>query len=179
MEEESHVLGIPPILHNFIYHENNLSLLVRYVQSVDETVRAEDISRSPIIFANRYVYSLGRPAYVNRIGGFGIREAVDLASAMNCKLFIAHPGGEFGYLEQRVIDFYIRQGIHGIEVRNYFNSPEQNARFDAIAKQHSLIRSGGSDFHGKNGKSTIGIYDRHTNQLPAEIAEELFDNLPS
>ena len=42
-------------------------------------------------------------------------------------------------------------GVHGIEVRNYFNTPEQNQKFDGLAKKYNLTRSGGSDYHGYQG----------------------------
>ncbi|MEK6859642.1 MAG: hypothetical protein AABX54_02395 [Nanoarchaeota archaeon] len=66
-----------------------------------------------------------------------------------------------------------------MEIRNYFNSPEQNAKFDGLAREHSLVRAGGSDCHGDKGPFKIGIHDRPQNQLPKDILEELWDNLPS
>ena len=63
-------------------------------------------------------------------------------------------------------------------MRNYFNSPEQNAQFDKLAEERRLIRSGGSDCHGDNGPFKIGMYDRPQNQLPEEVFEELWGSLP-
>ncbi len=97
---------------------------------------------------------------------------------MNCKLFIAHPGGEYGFLSDAMLNCFIERGVPGIEVRNYFNSPEQNKKFDSLAEKYNLIRSGGSDCHGDKGPFKIGIYDRPENQVPKDILEELIDRLP-
>lgn len=168
----------PDILHDFIHYGDNIETLVKHVRSVDPDASEERIREKPIGFVNRHFYAPGKPAYVTRVGDFDMEDAMELTDAMNCKLFIAHPGGEYGFLSDKTLDYFIEQGIHGIEVRNYFNTPEQNAKFDRIAKERGLIRSGGSDCHGNNGPFKIGCYDRPHNQLPSEVLEELWYGLP-
>jgi len=168
----------PKIFHEFLSFPGNLENLIRILKK--EGVNSEEVIGKEISYANRYLFAIGRPAYVDRISGFNISDALALSKSMNTKLFIAHPGGKFfGALRQEIIDFYINSGIDGIEVRNYFNSLEQNSRFDRTAKEKGLIRSGGSDYHGANGVSKIGMYDLFENQLPREMLEELMDKLPS
>ncbi len=180
LDEECRTFKVPPpILHTFIKHGRNLDHLVDYVREREPNVPEADIRQKPIRFVNRHFYAVGTPAYVKRIKGFNTDDAVRLADAMNCLLIVAHPGGEYGALSKGVLDFYIRKGVKGIEVRNYFNSPEQNARFDRLAKEHGLVRSGGSDCHGNNGPFKIGMCDQPQNQLPKEVLEELWDNLPN
>ena len=128
---------------------------------------------------NKYVYRIGGPAYSKRLQGFNVDDAVRLAEDMNCKAIIAHPGGEFGFLSEKVLLFFIEKGIPGIEIRNYFNTSEQNAWFDVLAEEHKLIRSGGSDCHGDKGPFKIGMYDRPNNQVPKEVLQELWDSLPA
>lgn len=63
-------------------------------------------------------------------------------------------------------------------MRSYFNTQEQNVKFDNLAREYSLTRSGGSDYHGPTGAFEIGIYDRPQNQLPKDILKELWESLP-
>lgn len=169
---------VPLIFHDFIYERNNLDILIKYVKDVDGSISEEQIKKQPIRVVNRYLYAIGKPAYVKRLEGFGVKEAISLAESMNCRLFIAHPGGEFGSLSDPILDYLIKQGVHGIEIRSYFNSPEQNQRFDGLATKHHLLKSGGSDCHGDKGPFKIGCYDRPQNQLPTDLFEQLWFNLP-
>jgi len=127
---------------------------------------------------NKHLFAVGCPAYAKRIDNWSVGDAVKLADAMNCRLFIAHPGGEYGFLSDATLGHFIEKGVKGIEVRSYFNTPEQNARFDRLAEIYSLTRSGGSDYHGPTGAFKIGIHDRPQNQVPREILEELWESLP-
>ncbi len=171
-------LGVPSVLHDFILERNNLDILVKYVQGWDSLITEEQIKQNPIRFVNRYLYAIGKPAYVKRLEGFGVKEAISLAESMDCRLFIAHPGGEFGSLSDSALNYLIEQRVHGIEIRSYFNSPEQNQRFDELAEKHRLLKSGGSDCHGNKGPFKVGCYDRPQNQLPRELFEQLWSNLP-
>jgi len=168
----------PDIMHKFVDHADNMNVLISYVRAMDSSISPEDVREKPIMFVNRFLYGIDCPAYVKRREGFDVDDAIDLADAMNCTLFIAHPGGGFGFLSDRILDYYIQKRIN-IEVRNYFNSPEQNAKFDRLANKHNLLRSGGSDYHGEKGPFKIGMYDRQWNQLPKDILEELWCGLPS
>ncbi len=179
LDEECRAFTDPPkIFYSFIRHRNNLDYLVQNVLKRDTKASEAEIRKNPNKFMNKYFYAIGTPAYAKRIKGFNTDDAIRLADAMNCLLIVAHPGGEYGFLSDRVLDFYIQKGIKGIEIRNYFNTPEQNAKFDGLARKHGLIRSGGSDCHGDKGPFKIGIHDRPKNQLPKDILEELWDNLP-
>jgi len=170
---------IPPdILHDFVLYGKNMQVLKDYVKTRDPTATDEQIEEKPIRFANRWLYAVGMPAYTSRFEGFNFNEAIGLAEEMNCKLFIAHPGGEYGFLTDSMLEYMIENKVHGIEIRNYFNNLEQNSRFDFLAKEHDLIRSGGSDCHGDKGPFKIGMYDRPYNQLPKDVLEELWESLP-
>jgi 3',5'-nucleoside bisphosphate phosphatase len=178
LKEQVASFHIPPeILHDFVYHKENMQVLVDYVQGIDPSITETEIKEKPVRFANRYLYAVGMPAYASRFEGFDFSDAVGLAEEMNCGLFIAHPGGEYGFLTDAMLNYMINEGVQGIEVRNYFNSPEQNAKFDSLAKGFDLIKSGGSDCHGEKGPFKIGCYDRLQNQIPKEVLEELWDNL--
>ncbi len=169
----------PDILHDFVHYKKNMQVLKNYVKTKDSNVSDADIEKKPIAFANRWLYAVGMPAYTARFKGFSLDSALQLVEEMNCKLFIAHPGGDYGFLTDAMLNYFTEKKIHGIEIRSYLNSPEQNAKFDKLAKEHNLIRSGGSDCHGAKGPFRMGIYDRPQNQLPKDVLEELMDWLPS
>jgi len=180
-ENHPEILGVPKIFHDFVKERDNMNILKSYVQGIDSSIPEQDIRKDPVRFINKYCYAVGRPAYVKRLEGFSVDDAVSFADVLNCKLFIAHPGGEYGWLSDGVLNYFIEHKVPGIEVRSYFNSPEQNRKFDDMAKKHSLIRSGGSDCHGYIGPNAafkIGIHDRPQNQLPKDILEELWYSLP-
>lgn len=179
LKEQAKILGIPPIFRSIVYEKNNLQKLVDYVHQKDLNIKEEEIINNPARFMNQYLYAVGKPAHSKRIVGFDLKDAISLAKEANCKIFIAHPGGPFGNLSERVLEYMISEGVNGIEVRNYFNSPEQNQYFDKLAKEHNLIKSGGSDYHGLFGQSKLGMKDRVKNQLNSEILNNLLDGLPS
>ncbi|MBT4165929.1 PHP domain-containing protein [archaeon] len=168
----------PDICHSFIDYKDNIEVLKKYVRTKDPEATDEAIEGKPIAFVNRWLYAIGMPAYTSRFKGFDVDDAIGLTEDMNCKLFIAHPGGDYGFLTDRMLSYFITKGVDGIEVRNYFNSEEQNTKFDKLASGYDLIRSGGSDCHGDKGPFRIGCYDKPNNQLPNEILEELWDRLP-
>jgi hypothetical protein len=178
IDEQAREIGSPSLFIDFVAERDNLETLVGFVQDIDSKITSEEVRRKPVGFANKYLFAPGREAYVKRLEGFSIRDLVDLANSMNCISIIAHPGGEYGFLNPKVLEYLIGQGVRGIEMRNYFNSPEQNAQFDKLAEERRLIRSGGSDCHGDNGPFKIGMYDRPQNQLPEEVFEELWGSLP-
>ncbi len=157
---------------------DNPKKLVNHVQSINPFIKREDIEKQPLKYVTKYVLAIGQQGYVKRFEGFSVSDARTLAEDMRCRLFIAHPGGEYGFLSDSMLEYFIQEKVHGIEIRNYFNTPEQNKNFDFLAEKYNLIRSGGSDCHGDNGPFKIGIYDRPQNQVPKEVLEELWDNLP-
>jgi len=179
LKSQSKDLGIPRVLHDVVTFRDNLTCLIQYILSQDPAIRPEAVASQPVRFMNKYVYAPGKPAYRKRIKDFTVPNAVSLAESMNCKIFIAHPGGEYGNLPPEVMMYNARNGVHGVEVRSYFNTPEQNTTFDNFAKEHRLIRSGGSDCHGNNGPFKIGMHDHPANQVPKEILQELWETLPT
>ncbi len=178
LDEQSKNLAVPHVLYDFIQIEKNLRTLAGVVQSAEKGIKPEEIRKNSHKFLNRYVYAVGKPCYLRRLEGFEVKDAIQLAEAMNCCAFIAHPGGGYGCLSDKTLDYFIKSGIHGIEVRNYFNTPEQNSKFDRLAEEHKLVRSGGSDYHGNNGQSRIGMHDRAQNQISKDVLESLWFSLP-
>lgn len=86
----------------------------------------------------------GRPAYVRRYK-FTPEEAIGLISKAGGISVLAHPGliGEQAKIEQ-----IIAMGIEGLEVYYPEHQPAQVEQLTALARNHDLLITGGSDFHG-------------------------------
>lgn len=171
--------GVPRVLHDVPKNPDNWQALFEVCLSFDSTVNKKDIEQSPVRWANRHLYAIGKQAYVLRAPqDWTVRKALELAQAMNGVLFAAHPGGEYGNWSDKHLDFFVRQGGKGIEVYQYFHSLSQIEKFSDFARKHNLLVSGGSDWHGKNGKPTLGCWDKPNVQTPFEVFKQLLEQLP-
>lgn len=90
---------------------------------------------------------LGRPAYVKRYK-FLPEEAIALIRDAGGVPVLAHPGliGDPGVV-LKMIDL----GISGLEVYYPEHRADEEAIFLQIAREHRLVITGGSDFHGQGG----------------------------
>lgn len=92
------------------------------------------------------------PAYVSRVGLTPL-EAVELVRAHGGVPSLAHPRTVIG-LEDR-LSLLVEAGLGGIECYyvskdpGIHHGPEETAHFLALAERHSLVPTGGSDFHGR------------------------------
>ncbi len=172
-------IGIPPVLHGAPKNPENWPILLQIIQKFDPSLAMKDIEQNPVAMANRYVYSIQGGAYVLRgPQEFGVKEAIDLAGQMGGALFAAHPGGNYANWSMEHLDYFIRMGGHGIEVWQYYHKPEQIRMFLEYAIRYELLVSGGSDWHGKNGKTALGCWDKPENQTPNWVAQYLLNHLP-
>jgi predicted metal-dependent phosphoesterase TrpH len=108
----------------------------------------------------------GSPAYVPRVGLDPI-EAVTLVRRHGGVPSLAHPGTVVGLDE--VLPKLVAAGLAGIEAYYADHSPEMTARYLALAREHSLVPTGGSDFHGRgeHGADLGGVF------VPPETIELL------
>lgn len=99
------------------------------------------------------------PAYVSRVR-MSPEEAVDLIHSAGGAAVLAHPGLVKRY--EPVLRRLIAHGVDGVEVNHPKNPPEVVAHVREIAEEHSLIMTGGSDFHRPeraDGSITLGQYN--------------------
>ncbi|RXZ77031.1 PHP domain-containing protein [Paenibacillaceae bacterium] len=59
---------------------------------------------------------------------------------------IAHPGL---YGDDELVEQLIQEGPVGLEVYHSDHSPEDEHRYESMARRYGLIETGGSDFHGE------------------------------
>lgn len=93
---------------------------------------------------DRYL-AAGRPAFEPK-QMIGPEEAIDLIHGAGGLAVMAHPFSAGGYavLVERLRD----SGLDGLECYYGEYSPEQREHLASLAREHSLLASGGSDFHG-------------------------------
>lgn len=171
-------IGMPPVLHDVPKNFENWAVLLKIAQEFDSLVTLKDIQQNQVAVANRYVYSIQGGAYVLRgPQEFGVKEAVVLADQMGGVLFAAHPGGNYANWSVQHLDYFVQNNGGGIEVWQYYHKPDQIRLFLEYAVRYELLVSGGSDWHGKNGKAGLGCWDKPENQTPSWVADQLFDLL--
>ncbi len=100
----------------------------------------------------RYIRN-GGPAYVPKVN-FEPSDAIDLIHGAGGLAFLAHPAIDDNH---RYIEALIGMGLDGIEVYHPSHTAAATDRFKHLAERHRLLTSGGSDFHGREGRyGTIG-----------------------
>jgi hypothetical protein len=93
------------------------------------------------------------PAYVEKYK-MSPEEAIRYIRGASGLAFVAHPGfylddmGRFNELLEEAFD--------GIEVYHSQHTPETAQRLVSIARERGLLMSGGSDFHGFEGRDSLG-----------------------
>jgi predicted metal-dependent phosphoesterase TrpH len=97
------------------------------------------------------------PAYVSRVG-LAPLEAVELVRAHGGVPALAHPGTVLRLEE--LLPQLVRVGLAGIECYYGAHTPAWTARCVELAREHDLIPTGGSDFHGRgdHGSDLGGVF---------------------
>jgi predicted metal-dependent phosphoesterase TrpH len=94
--------------------------------------------------------AVGKPAYVDKYR-MDCDKALDTIRGAGGITVLAHPF-LLRLKEETVLDELIvalkSMGLQGIEAHYPDHSPAQTARYIEIAKQHDLLVTGGTDFHG-------------------------------
>lgn len=110
----------------------------------------------------------GKPAFVPH-EGLTPAEAVKLIHAAHGVAVLAHPALYRGNLNTLLEDM-LAAGLDGIEAFYPMHTPAQVAQYKAIAKQHGLVLTGGSDFHAVIGDQPISLGTVH---VPDDALREL------
>ncbi|HWP96196.1 MAG TPA: PHP domain-containing protein [Syntrophomonadaceae bacterium] len=109
----------------------------------------------------------GRPGYVPRYK-FAPEEAIELVHRAGGISILAHPGL---IKEQEKIQEMMEMGIEGLEVYYPEHTEKQVQHYYQLAREHNLLITGGSDFHGTGHMESRGRLGC------AGLNQELFDEL--
>jgi len=90
----------------------------------------------------------GKPAYVPK-SNFTPVEAINLIHEAGGVAILAHPMIENNI---RHLEMFVGLGLDGIEVYHSFHGRADVDRLKHLAERHRLLMSGGSDYHGREGR---------------------------
>jgi predicted metal-dependent phosphoesterase TrpH len=103
----------------------------------------------------------GRPAFVAR-PGVAPAEVITRIHAAGGLASLAHPGKM--HVDALVPEF-VAAGLDALEAYHPDHTPEDTARYLAMARAHGVLVTGGSDYHGPGSGRTAGL---GTVTLPAD-----------
>ena len=84
---------------------------------------------------------------------------------------LAHPAVTLGMEEDALISDFLAAGLRGIEVYTTWHSEEEERHYAQFCEQKGVLRTCGSDFHGKKNKPHIRIGQVKNNS--DEVVEQL------
>lgn len=90
-----------------------------------------------------------------------VKEAIDEVHGAGGIAILAHPG-KFDNFDE--LDDYVEMGLDGVEVWSPENTAEQTEQLQAYCKKNKLLMTGGSNFHGIYGSSTVTLGSYSTPQ---------------
>lgn len=99
---------------------------------------------------------IGRPAYEAN-HPFPPEDAITMIAEAGGLSFLAHPSH---YVNADILHRLLKAGLDGVEVIHPSHSPEETLFYEKFADENSILKSGGSDFHGglKNDEINLGKY---------------------
>lgn len=88
---------------------------------------------------------------------YPLNEVIEVVKRAGGVSIIAHPGRLYSDVE---LDEMVQMGIDGIEIVHPSHSHPIQQHLDEFAKKHNLLKTGGSDFHGKEKQyyNRFGIF---------------------
>lgn len=88
---------------------------------------------------------------------YPLNEVIEVVKSAGGVSIIAHPGRLYSDVE---LDKMVQMGIDGIEIVHPSHSHPIQQHLDEFAKKHNLLKTGGSDFHGKEKQyyNRFGIF---------------------
>lgn len=150
-----------------------ISKVMRYYPISAEMV-AKTASGSTNIFKQHIMHSLMNAGYTNTVFGElytklfdpqngsciiqpefpDVFEALELLQSAGAITVLAHPSV---YSSMEILPELIEAGLDGVEVWHPRNTEEDKEELLRIAKQHDLLTTGGSDFHGMYSSRTVPL----------------------
>jgi hypothetical protein len=133
-------------------------------------------NRSDNPYANFYwdYCAKGKPAHVP-IDYVTLGEGIEIIRANHGVPVLAHPGQQVKENAQRM-ERLIKEGLDGLEVYSSYHNREQISFYKQAAREHDLLLTCGSDFHGKT-KPGILIGGTDCEEQEIIIIEKLLEKI--
>ncbi len=110
-----------------------------------------DLLVSGKLFFRKGIANIKSKFYVDLTESYvSLRLLRDYCDKNGCVLFLAHPGEYYDDVD-RVLE-ESKNYVDGIEIYHPSNSEALRNKLEKFCKNHNLLISGGSDFHGYRGK---------------------------
>ncbi len=111
----------------------------------------------------------GKPACVDKLR-VTPAEAVGVIHAAGGVAVCAHP---VTIGPPSALDALVDDGLDGVEVRHGLHGANAEAMYDTYAREHGLVRTGGSDFHGPR----LGSQDPGSTRIPRAWWDALLERI--
>ena len=120
---------------------------ILYKSSIMQTLMSLGIAKT--MYGNTYQKLFGKNGIVRHEPEYDdVYRVLNMLHESGAVVVFAHPSV---YKSMELVRKLAAEGqIDGIEVDHPRNTEEDKAELDALVKQYDLIRTGGSDFHGRN-----------------------------
>jgi 3',5'-nucleoside bisphosphate phosphatase len=109
--------------------------------------------------------------------GFSARAAIELVHTAGGVASLAHPPLSSGINEPGGLAAFVSRlvlfGLDGLEVEHPSHTASQRRKLRRIAREHSLLTTGGSDFHGSNRPGIRLGRGRGDLAIPREVYDAL------
>ena len=110
-------------------------------------IHGEEAGRGVIAFYRDY-FARGKPAFA-RMERLGTLEALQLIRRSGGVPVLAHPGAPGYEADEKLLQTFVAHGLAGLEVYSSYHEPRSTRRFAAWAARWGLVKTAGSDFHGR------------------------------
>lgn len=106
-----------------------------------------ELSKRPLVNFYWTLCAPGKPAYVP-VQYISAARAIGIIHAANGLAVLAHPGANVG-TDENLAEMVLSLPLDGIEVFSSYHDEKTTVFYQALAKKHGFLLTGGSDFHGR------------------------------
>lgn len=110
-------------------------------------LHGKEAARGVIAFYRDF-FARGKPAFAE-MERLETPEALQLIRRAGGVPVLAHPGAPGYEADETVLETFVSHGLAGLEVYSSYHDPQSTRRFSDWAARWDLVKTAGSDFHGR------------------------------
>ncbi|MCY3757980.1 MAG: PHP domain-containing protein [Acidobacteria bacterium] len=110
-------------------------------------LHGKEAARGVIAFYRDF-FAQGKPAFAE-MERLCTLEALQLIRRAGGVPVLAHPGAPGYEADETVLETFVAHGLGGLEVHSSYHDPQSTRRFSDWAARWELVKTAGSDFHGR------------------------------